>query len=111
MFPELAPISFLLAAFVLFPLPWHWRSGNVAVLALNAWLFALNIIYGIDAVIWSDNVNITTWYWCDISMCSPPSFIHEAQLYSSHQVDYWCPACDPSSLFMYRHPPGTGCIC
>ncbi|KAJ7475474.1 pheromone receptor Rcb2 B43 [Mycena galericulata] len=64
---ELAPIAFIASASLLLPLPWHWRAGNVATLAIMFWLFVANMIYAIDAVIWSGNVNIVATVWCDIT--------------------------------------------
>ena len=68
MHPELGPIAIISALSLLLPLPWHWRAGNVATLAIILWLFAINITYAVDAFIWSDNVNIVAEVWCDISM-------------------------------------------
>lgn len=69
MHPEFPFVAFLAAVLVLIPLPWHWRAGNVATLAITAWLFVVNIIYGVDAIIWGNNVNIVIPVWCDISEC------------------------------------------
>ena len=41
MYAELPYVAFVAAFLVLIPLPWHWRSGNVATLAMVAWLFVL----------------------------------------------------------------------
>ncbi|KAI1782019.1 pheromone A receptor-domain-containing protein [Ganoderma leucocontextum] len=67
MYAELPYVAFVAAFLVLVPLPWHWRSGNVATLAMVAWLFVINVIYGVDAIIWSHNVKITALVWCDIT--------------------------------------------
>ncbi|KAF9238458.1 pheromone A receptor-domain-containing protein [Melanogaster broomeanus] len=64
---EFAPVAFLAAALLFLPLPWHWRARNVATLSIITWLFVLNIIYGVDALIWGDNVNIVFVVWCDIT--------------------------------------------
>jgi len=65
--PEFAPIAFIAAFSLVLPLPWHWRAGNVATLSIMFWLFLANMIYAIDAVVWSDNINIVGTVWCDIS--------------------------------------------
>lgn len=65
--PELAPIAFLSALSLFLPLPWHWRNGNVATLSIIVWLFVINIVYGVDALIWADDVIIRIPVWCDIS--------------------------------------------
>ncbi|KAG2154384.1 GPCR fungal pheromone mating factor [Suillus bovinus] len=67
MHPEFPPVSFLAALSLLLPLPSHWRAQNVATLSIIAWLFILNVVYGVDAIIWSDNVNIVIPVWCDIT--------------------------------------------
>ena len=68
MHPELPYIAFIAAALVLVPLPWHWRAGNVATISIIAWLFVTNIIYGVDAIIWSDNVDSVAVIYCDICL-------------------------------------------
>ncbi|KAJ2936220.1 hypothetical protein H1R20_g874, partial [Candolleomyces eurysporus] len=65
--PEFAPIAFIAAFSLLLPLPWHWRARNVATLSIIAWLFASNMIFAIDAVIWADNVRVVAEVWCDVS--------------------------------------------
>ena len=50
--PELPYVAFFAAFLVLVTLPWHWRAKNVATLAMVAWLFVINVIYGVDAIIW-----------------------------------------------------------
>ncbi|KAH9919592.1 pheromone A receptor-domain-containing protein [Fomitopsis serialis] len=67
MHPELPYLAFIAASLVLVPLPWHWRARNVATLSIIAWLFVVNTIYGVDAVIWADNVDIVIPVWCDIT--------------------------------------------
>ena len=67
--PEFPYVSLLAAALVLVPIPWHWRAGNVATLAMIAWLFASNVIYGVDAIVWRDNAAVVVPVWCDISEC------------------------------------------
>lgn len=64
---ELPYVAFIAAALVLVPLPWHWRARNIATLSMIAWLFVINIIYGVDAVIWHHRVSRTAYVWCDIS--------------------------------------------
>ncbi|KAF5309260.1 hypothetical protein D9619_012750 [Psilocybe cf. subviscida] len=64
---ELAPIAFLSALSVLLPLPWHWRNGNVATLSIIAWLFVINIVYGVNAAVWANDVITRVPVWCDIT--------------------------------------------
>ncbi|KAF7421281.1 hypothetical protein PC9H_011803 [Pleurotus ostreatus] len=64
---ELPVVSFICAFLVLLPLPWHWRAGTVATISITVWLFAANIINGVNAIIWSDNAIIQATIWCDIA--------------------------------------------
>lgn len=64
---EFPVVAFLAALSLLLPLPWHWRAGNVATLSIIAWLIVVNIIYGVDAIVWGNNVDIVIPVWCDIS--------------------------------------------
>ncbi|KAF8963266.1 GPCR fungal pheromone mating factor [Flammula alnicola] len=64
---ELPIGAFIAAALVLVPLPWHWRARNVPTLSIIAWLFVSNVVYGINAIIWANNVNIVVPVWCDIT--------------------------------------------
>lgn len=66
-YPELPICAFLAALLVLVPFPWHWRARNVATLSVMAWLFVVNLIYGVNAIIWAGNVNNPAPVWCDIS--------------------------------------------
>ncbi|KIY44535.1 fungal pheromone STE3G-protein-coupled receptor, partial [Fistulina hepatica ATCC 64428] len=66
-YPELPLFAFLTAFLVLIPIPWHWRARNVATLSIIAWLFVVNFIYGVNALLWADNVEIKAVVWCDIA--------------------------------------------
>ncbi|KAH7911853.1 GPCR fungal pheromone mating factor [Hygrophoropsis aurantiaca] len=66
-YPALPFGAFLGAALVLIPLPWHWRARNIGTLAIIAWLFIMNMIYGINSIIWAGNVNNYIPVWCDIT--------------------------------------------
>ncbi|KAJ7732230.1 pheromone receptor Rcb2 B43 [Mycena maculata] len=67
MYPELAPIAFIAAFSLGLALPWHWRARNVATLSIIFWLFAVNMIFAIDAIIWAQNVEVVALVWCDIT--------------------------------------------
>ncbi|THH33299.1 hypothetical protein EUX98_g913 [Antrodiella citrinella] len=58
--------SFIAAVLVLVPLPAHWRARNVATVSLVVWLFAMNLIYFIDSLVWADNSAPHVVVWCDI---------------------------------------------
>ncbi|KAI0698261.1 GPCR fungal pheromone mating factor [Cytidiella melzeri] len=67
MHPEFPYVAFIAATLVLVPFPWHWRAGNVATIMIMLWLFAVNVIYGVDAIIWRHNVDVRMAIWCDIT--------------------------------------------
>ncbi|PBK68302.1 fungal pheromone STE3G-protein-coupled receptor [Armillaria solidipes] len=67
MYAELPAMSFISALLVLVPLPWHWRAGTIPTIAITFWLFLGNLINGVNAVVWSDNVRIVSPVWCDIA--------------------------------------------
>ncbi|KAJ7819795.1 pheromone A receptor-domain-containing protein [Mycena olivaceomarginata] len=64
--PELAVGAFLACVLVLIPLPWQWRARNTPVLSMMAWLFATNLSYVINAVIWYDSIDNVAPVLCDI---------------------------------------------
>lgn len=66
-YPILPISAFIGALLVLIPLPSHWRARNYATISLVAWLFILDIIYGVNSAVWIDNVRIRLLVWCDIS--------------------------------------------
>ncbi|KAJ7158042.1 Rcb2.42 [Mycena crocata] len=63
----LAACAFAASVIVLVPLPWHWRARNIATLSIIAWLFILNLTYGVNAIIWAGNADILVPVWCDIA--------------------------------------------
>jgi len=60
-------IAFISLALILVPLPIHWKSRNVPLLSIIAWLAISNVTYGINSAIWSGNVTIEDLVWCDIT--------------------------------------------
>ncbi|KAF9447631.1 fungal pheromone STE3G-protein-coupled receptor [Macrolepiota fuliginosa MF-IS2] len=66
-YPELPFFSFLAAVLVLIPLPWHWRARNIATVSLIIWLFLVDVVYGINSLIWNENVENAAPVWCDIT--------------------------------------------
>ncbi|KAJ6535332.1 GPCR fungal pheromone mating factor [Mycena vulgaris] len=66
--PVVLPIaSFLCAALVLVPLPWHWRAGTVPTISIAVWLFIDNFVNGVNTALWQDNFDIKAQVWCDIT--------------------------------------------
>lgn len=63
--------SFVAAALVLLPLPWHWRIENTPAIAMAFWLCLRGVIYGVNAVIVGNGVEVTSPIWCDIGACIP----------------------------------------
>ncbi|KAL6308811.1 pheromone A receptor-domain-containing protein [Sparassis latifolia] len=58
--------AFLAAILVLVPLPSHWRARNVSTISMIAWLAVVNVILGVNAIVWANNVEIQLVSWCDI---------------------------------------------
>jgi len=68
-YPILPAGAFLAAFLVLIPACWLWRTRNVPTLSLIVWLFILNVVYGANSLVWSDNVRDKAPVWCDICEC------------------------------------------
>lgn len=66
MHAELPVGAFVAALLSLAPLPWHWRARNVSTISLIVWLFVMNVIAGVNAIIWRDSAMIMATVWCDI---------------------------------------------
>lgn len=66
-YPEFPVGAFIAAVLVLVPLPAHWRSRNIATVSIILWLFALDIIYGVNTIVWDGNIFKRLIVWCDIS--------------------------------------------
>ncbi|EMD35235.1 STE3-like pheromone receptor B mating type [Gelatoporia subvermispora B] len=67
MHPEFPYVALFAAACLLVPLPWHWRARNIATLSIIAWLFVIDVIYAVDAIVWKHSVDIVIPVWCDIT--------------------------------------------
>jgi len=65
-FPALPAGAFIAAFLILIPASWLWRAGHVHTLSLIAWLFVLNIVYGVNSLVWSDDAIERVPIWCDI---------------------------------------------
>ncbi|KAI0056904.1 fungal pheromone STE3G-protein-coupled receptor [Artomyces pyxidatus] len=66
-YPYLPVGAFIGAALVIIPAPWHWKARNIPTLSLMGWLYVLNIIYGVNSILWAGNVNNPSPVWCDIT--------------------------------------------
>ncbi|KAF8174227.1 GPCR fungal pheromone mating factor, partial [Pholiota molesta] len=65
--PELPLFALLSAILALIPAIWHWRSRNVAILALIFWLSLSNLISFVNTIVWAGNVRNPIPVWCDIT--------------------------------------------
>ncbi|KJA26519.1 hypothetical protein HYPSUDRAFT_132654 [Hypholoma sublateritium FD-334 SS-4] len=65
--PELPVFAFISAILTLIPALWHWRSQNVAILAMIFWLSLSDIINGVNTIVWAGNVRNPVPVWCDIT--------------------------------------------
>ena len=79
------PVGAFIGVFlVLIPALWHWRARNVPTVSLIMWLFTLNVVYGVNSLIWSDNIRDKAPMWCNICGClvskatrlTHPNFVH-----------------------------------
>ncbi|KAJ7019727.1 GPCR fungal pheromone mating factor [Mycena alexandri] len=59
--------AFIAFALVFLPLLLHLRSQNIPLLSIIAWLTVSDLIYGINSIIWDENVDIVASPWCDIT--------------------------------------------
>ncbi|KAI1782651.1 STE3-domain-containing protein [Ganoderma leucocontextum] len=66
-YPEFPVGAFLAAVLVLIPLPAHWRSRNLATISIIVWLSALDVIYGVNTIVWDGNIRKHLLVWCDIT--------------------------------------------
>jgi hypothetical protein len=56
--------------------PWHIRNKNTGSLLYIFWSFTGNLIYFVDAIVWSENIRNPAPVWCDIGQCLLLSFIY-----------------------------------
>ncbi|KAF9555108.1 fungal pheromone STE3G-protein-coupled receptor [Agrocybe pediades] len=66
-YPFLPFFAFLSAVLVIIPFPWHWRAQNVSTMSIMFWLCIVNIISGVNTIVWAGNVNNPIPVWCDIT--------------------------------------------
>ena len=63
---ELALISFLCVVCLLVLAPLRYKSRNIAMLSLIAWLLVCNLAQGVNSIIWHDDAEVRVPVWCDI---------------------------------------------
>ncbi|KXN85252.1 Pheromone B beta 1 receptor [Leucoagaricus sp. SymC.cos] len=61
-----AAVSFICSAILAFLIAARRVRVNVAKLALVVWLLGCNMVHGINASIWSSNVDLKALGWCDL---------------------------------------------
>ncbi|KAG8835259.1 a-factor receptor [Serendipita sp. 399] len=54
-------------ALLILPAPWHIKARNSGTLIFIFWAFLGNLIYLVNAIVWSNNVRNPAPVWCDIS--------------------------------------------
>lgn len=70
-------------------------------------------IRGINAAVWSDNVDIKLVVWCDISECNLPQsllFFSHLDLLCSDQDYHWVYLCDPGISDVYNEAIGRNYV-
>ncbi|KAI0053506.1 fungal pheromone STE3G-protein-coupled receptor [Auriscalpium vulgare] len=65
---ELPAFSFLSVVFILLILPGQLKSNNIPAVSIIAWLFVCNLIHGVNAILWANNVDIRASAWCDLAV-------------------------------------------
>ncbi|CAE6413470.1 unnamed protein product [Rhizoctonia solani] len=64
---ELPIVLFICTLLVLSPLPWHWRVRNIPTLLLIFWLAVINLMCGINGIMWGGRTTNFALVWCNIS--------------------------------------------
>ena len=62
----LAFLSFVCAVFLAVFIPVQRIRTSVPRLSIILWLFGYNLVHGINALVWSGNVDMHVPVWCDI---------------------------------------------
>ncbi|KAJ6542956.1 GPCR fungal pheromone mating factor [Mycena capillaripes] len=62
----LPAVAFIALVLAIVPLLLHWRSQNIPLLSIFAWLALSDLTYGINSAIWDGNVDMVGLAWCDI---------------------------------------------
>jgi hypothetical protein len=70
--PTPAVLTFVAVVLVILPLPWHYRTKNVATLSIAFWLAQGNIFQAINAIAWMDNVKVKYLVYCNIGQLPAP---------------------------------------
>ncbi|KAF8646439.1 hypothetical protein AX16_007215 [Volvariella volvacea WC 439] len=63
---ELAVLSFICATFLVLFLPLRYFRTNIPAQAFVIWLLFVNIVQGVNAIVWADILEVRIPVWCDI---------------------------------------------
>lgn len=64
--PELQATSFISAVALVLLVLAQRKAFTFATTALVSWLFAVNLIHGVNALIWAHDIHAHSDVWCDI---------------------------------------------
>ncbi|PVG02655.1 STE3-domain-containing protein [Serendipita vermifera] len=67
MYPSYPIACFFTMMLVLFPIPAHWKAGNIATLSLAAWTFFGLLMFMVNTIVWHGNIRNPYPVWGDIS--------------------------------------------
>ncbi|CAG7846099.1 Pheromone B alpha 3 receptor [Serendipita indica DSM 11827] len=65
-YPAYPIICAFCSLLVLFPIPAHWRAGNIATIAAGFWTFGILIIVTVNPIVWHGNLRNPYPIWGDI---------------------------------------------
>jgi pheromone a factor receptor len=66
MYPAYPIVCFFTMLAVLFPVPAHWRAGNIATISLATWTFFGLLIAMVNTIVWHGNIRHPHKVWGDI---------------------------------------------
>ena len=109
----LAFLSFVCAVLLaVFILAQRIRT-SVPRLSIILWLFGYNLIHGINALVWSGNVDIQAPVWCDIGeilIFFFWLFLSIEQLFNSYQFHVGCQPCFTCGILMHLSTTRTSLV-
>lgn len=109
---ELPIISFVCAVLLAAFIPLQRVRGSVANLSIVSWLVGSNIVHGINAIIWSGNVDIHVPVWCDIGTTSARLFLQTSLTGNadSYETLDWRYCSGSRSVPLHNSQSGAGII-
>lgn len=64
--PIFTALCALAIVLLLLPLPWHLKARNTGTLLYVGWTILGNIVFLVNSIVWSGNLNNPAPVWCDI---------------------------------------------